>query len=76
MMLESPLFERASGIDADNLKMTALRLNPGRFLGENRKKISRVSGEAHCTALVQYPRGCRVRLENGSEPVDDRAWLA
>ena len=47
--------------------MTALCMNPGRFLGENRKKIARVLGEAHCTALVQCPRDCGGRLVNGSE---------
>ena len=47
--------------------MTALCMNPGRFLGENRQKISRVSGEAHCTAMVQIQRACGGRLVNGSE---------
>jgi len=42
-------------------------MNPGRFLGENRQKISRVSGEALCSALVQCQRGCGGRLVNGLE---------
>ena len=47
--------------------MTALCMNPGRFLGENRQKISQVSGEARCKALVQCPRGSGGLLVNGSE---------
>ena len=47
--------------------MTALCMNPGRFLGENRQKISRVSGEARCTALVQIPRAYGEPLVNGLE---------
>ena len=42
-------------------------MNPGRFLGENRQKISRVSGEALCKALVQIPRACGEPLVNGSQ---------